>query len=175
MTASMGSDPSFMYTHMYSFTDLRGPKPTMCINKGSIYDFINSNPSFSKFKTIVTRANMSAQLNEPQANFTIMIPPNEHLQHIPQDYFDKMDDGLARQILKASSINRIIDKNLITSSPVSYFYTQNKEMRIYITNIGNKTVINNCSNIIQYNISLNNGMIHIVDNLIVPSEAHFMN
>ena len=175
MTASMGNDPSLMYTHMYSFTDLRGPKPTMCINKGSIYDFINSNPSFSKFKTIVTRANMFAQLNEPQANFTIMIPPNEHLQHIPQEYFDKMDDGLARQILKASSINRIIDKNLITSSPVSYFSTQNKEMRMYITNIRDKTVINNCSTIIQYNISLNNGMIHIVDNLVAPSEAHFMN
>jgi uncharacterized surface protein with fasciclin (FAS1) repeats len=167
---------NYNFTHMSSFVDYRNPDAAeMCVNKGSIYDYINSNPIFSKFRTIVQRANMLGQLNQPQADFTVMIPPNDHLQHIPEDYFAKMDDGLARQILKASCINRVIDKNLITSSPVSYYYTQNKEMRMYVTNIGGRTEINNCCSIIQYDISLNNGMVHIIDGLIVPSNAHFMN
>ena len=175
MTACMVNDPSYMYTHMYSFTDYRGSESKMCLNKGTIYDYISSNPSFSKFKTIVERAGMKGQLNELQANFTIMIPSDEHLNHIPVEYFNKMDDGLARQILKASSIIRILDKKIITSSPVSYYNTLNQEMRMYITNIGGKTRINNCCSIVNYDISLCNGMIHVVDNLVVPSDAHFMN
>jgi len=171
----MGNDPSYYFTHMWSFQDYRGKEKEMCINKGSIYDYINKNPAFSKFKTIVHRANMLAQLNEIQADFTIMIPTDNYLEHIPKEYFEKMDDGLARQILKASTINRVIDKKLITSSPVAYYYTQNKEMRMYVTNIGGTTRINNCVSIVQYNILLNNGMVHIVDGLITPSNDHFMN
>jgi hypothetical protein len=175
MTSCMVNDPSFMYTHMYSFTDYNGPTSKMCVNKNTLYDYISSTPGFSKFKSIVDRAHMAAQLNECQANFTIMIPRDESLTGIPVEYFQKMDDGLARQILKASTLYRIIDKNILVSSPVSYYVTKNPEMRMYVTNIGGRTRINNCSTILLYNIALTNGMIHIVDNLVIPSEAHFMN
>ena len=176
MTASMGNDPSYMYTHMYSFTDYRGDNnEKMCINSYTIYDYISKNSMFSNFKKIVEKANMSGQLNDSQANFTIMIPSDDYLRHLPDEYFENMDDGLARQILKASTINRVLDKKIITSSPVSYYYTLNSEMRMYVTNIGGRTKINNCSTIRKYDISVVNGIIHIVDNLITPSDSHFLN
>ena len=175
MTACMVNDPSFMYTHMYSFQDYNGDNSQMCLNLGTIYDYISKTPGLTKFKSIVDRSQMKAQLNEHQANFTIMVPSDEGLKNIPEEYFTNMDDGLARQILKSSTINTVLNKDIIVSSPVAYYSTKNPEMRMYVTNIGGKTRINNCCTIQQYNIGLTNGMIHIVDGLVAPSEAHFMN
>lgn len=174
---SYGPDTqSLNLTHMYSFVDYRSNKiPNMLLTKGSIYDYIHSEPEFSKFKTIIERAGMINQLNSPQANFTIMIPSDVYLNHIPCDYFEYMDDGLARQILACSTINRRIDRELITSSPVSYYVTRNPQMRMFVTNIGGVCNINNCADIVKYNIICNNGIIHIVNNLIAPNEDTFIN
>jgi len=164
------------FTHMYQFTDLQSTKkPHLCVHQNTIYNYIRDNPNFSRFKKIIERARNMGQLNEVQADVTIMIPEDKYLEHLPQEFFDKMDDGLARHILWASCINRKIDKKLITSSPVAYYYTQNPEMRMYVTNINGRTQINNCMNIVKYDINLDNGIIHIVNGLIVPSDDHFMN
>lgn len=167
------------FTHMYSFTDYRNSKENEIpkVEKESIYDYIDSqlgNP-FSKFKMIIQRAKSIGLLNDIQANCTVLIPPDKYLQHIPNDYFLKMDDGLARQILASSIIDRKICKALITSSPVSYYITRNPKMRMYITNISNKCKVNNCAEIIKFDIECNNGLIHIVNGLIAPNEDHFMN
>jgi len=168
--------PSTDYSHMYSFVDYRSKTcPQIRVNKGSIYDLLISNPKFSRFAQIVERARMSAQLNESEANFTIFIPTNDYLSHLPEDFFQTMDDGLARQILKASSLDNKIDKDLLTSSPCSYFITKNPKMRLYVTNIDGVLRINNCLGIVKYDINLTNGMVHVVSGLIVPSEDHFMN
>jgi len=48
-------------------------------------------------------------------------------------------------------------------------------MRMYVTNINETTRINDCVNVLEYNINRTNGLIHIVDGLILPSENTFMN
>lgn len=167
---------SYLYNHMSSFIDYCTDKdPEMCINKGSIYDFINSNPKFSKFRKIVDIANRMGFLNEEQAVCTVFIPSNDYLEHIPENYFDTMDRGLAQDILSASIIPKKLASDLLTSSPVCYLYTKNPKMRMYVTNINNRTTLNNCAVVVQYDIWCNNGIIHLVDNLIEPSQEHFMN
>ena len=118
---------------------------------------------------------MSNQLNSDQANFTLFLPTDDSLRHIPEEFFTQMDDGLARQIFNSSIMDRRLTKDLIMSSPVSYYYTKNPQMRMYVTNIGGKTRINNCSTVLQYDITCTNGLVHIIDNLLVPSDDHFMN
>jgi uncharacterized surface protein with fasciclin (FAS1) repeats len=86
-----------------------------------------------------------------------------------------MDKGYAKEIINSALINRKIDYNLLTSSPVSYLYTRNPKMRMYVTNINETTRINDCVNVLEYNINRTNGLIHIVDGLILPSENTFMN
>ena len=167
---------SYLYNHMSFFVDYSTDKnPDLCINKGSIYDFINSNPKFSKFKKIVDTANRMGFLNQEQATCTVFIPSDNFLDHIPQEYFDTMDNGLAREILESSTIPKILASDLITSSPVCYLYTKNPKMRMYVTNINSKTKLNNCATIIKYDIWCTNGIIHLIDNLIQPSQDHFMN
>jgi uncharacterized surface protein with fasciclin (FAS1) repeats len=174
---SCGPDvQSLYYTHMYTFTDYRSDtKPEVCITKGSLYDIINTNPSFSLFKKVIERAGMIGQLNNINADFTLLVPLDSSLKHIPKEYFENMDSGLAKQILGASSLRRTISSELLKSSPVSYFYTVNPNMRAYVTNINGITTINNCATVIKYDIPANNGMIHIVSNIIAPNDDHFMN
>lgn len=174
---TLGPDTqSYNYTHMYDFQDLANPdRPQICINKGSMYDFLHKHPKFTRFMEIIRKAKMEGQLNEIEASFTLFIPTDDFLNHMPNDFFEKMDDGLARQILNASSIRRKIDKSLITSSPVAYYSTMNPRMRMYVTNISGITQINECLSIVQYGLNFNNGMIHVIDGLIIPNNNHFMN
>lgn len=165
---------SYDFTHMWSFVDYRNEKaPKKCVVKGSIFDFLYSNPEYSKFLKIVEKASMEGQLNDPQANFTLFIPSNDLIKHIPEEYFDIMDDGTARQILKGSTLNRKIDKRLLQFSPVSYFMTINTcpQTRLYVTNISGITEIDNCVKVVKYDNILNNGIIHVVDNLIIPDQC----
>lgn len=175
MVSTAPNSQVYNFTHMYSFVDLRSNKdPEVCINPGSIYDFLNKN-NCSKFKKVVERAGMIGQLNDKQADFTVLVPTDNFLAHIPAQYFEKMDDGLARQILDSSVIRKKIDKKLITSSPVAYYNTRNPQMRMYITNISGKTQVNNCATIVKYDINCTNGLIHLVNNILAPNMDHFMN
>lgn len=167
---------SYLYNHMTFFTDYSTEKePVICTNKGSIYDYINSNPKFSKFKKIIDTAKRIGFLDGEQATCTVFVPSNDYLTHLPNTFFDTMDDRMAREILSASTIPKIIASDLLTSSPVCYLYTKNPKMRMYTININSRTVLNNCANVVEYDIWCTNGIIHIIDNLIQPSEDHFMN
>jgi uncharacterized surface protein with fasciclin (FAS1) repeats len=178
---SCGPDTqSYNFTHMQSFVDYRSNIPNKpCVVRGSLYDFLLRNGNFTRFLSIIERAGFIGQLNNEQADLTLFVPPDSVLQNIPNDFFDKMDDGEARQILKASMIHRVIDGKLLKSSPVAYYYTYNPDMRLYITNISGKTRINNCINIVHFDIGkngeINNGLLHITDGLIVPTMDTFMN
>lgn len=173
---SLGPDTqSYNFSHMYSFVDLRSNNSQPLIQKGSIYEFINAHPKFSKFKQIISRAGQIGFLNDIQANCTLLIPSDDYLTHIPAGFFQTMDDGLARQIIACSTIDRKIDKKLLTSSPVAYYITRLPEMRMYITNISGITRVNNCGNVVQFDLNFKNGMIHVIDSLLAPNMDHFMN
>lgn len=173
---SIGPDTQALnFTHMYSFVDLRGPPGPPTVTKGSIYDYISSSPKLRRFKTVVDRAHAIGTLNDIQANCTVLVPTDDSLSHIPIEYFEDMDDGLARQILAASTLDRKLPKNLLTSSPVAYYITRLPSMRMYITNISGVTRLNNCATVKQFDIECNNGLIHLIEGLIAPNEDHFMN
>ena len=96
-------------------------------------------------------------------------------RYISDNYIKQLDIGLAREIVKASILDRKINSDLLNSTPVTYYYTKNPLMRMYYTYLYGKSVINNCSTVLKYDINLSNGLIHIINGLIVPSEDHFMN
>jgi hypothetical protein len=176
MVSYIPSTQSLLYNHMSSFVDYRTDKePEICINSGSIYSIIASSPSFSKFKKIVENAKMIGIFNDIQANFTLFLPSDDYLKDFPDWFFETMDDGLAKQIINSSIIPKILKRDLLTSSPVCYFYTKNPGMRMYVTNINYITELNRCTRVVRYDINCTNGVIHLIDNLIIPNDDHFMN
>ena len=168
------------YTHMYSFAQpgsyFRDTEFDVESRPGTIYDFLRNNKDFSIFKKIVRRPDMARQLNQEEADFTVLIPRDSSLSRYQPNFFKDMDIGLAKQILHTSSLNRKINSKLFKSSPVCYYYSLNPDTRLYTTNINGKTRINESVKITEFDIERTNGLIHIVDGLLLPNITnHFMN
>jgi hypothetical protein len=166
---------SYLYNHMSFFTDYETDKnPLCCLNKNTIYDWLSCNVNMKKFKKLVDKANMRGTLNDEQANVTLFAVPDRFL-NLTNNYIDSIDEGSAREIIFSLLILRQLGRDLITSSPVSYFYTKNPAMRMYITNINGITTVNECSKIIQFDNWCDNGIIHVLDNIFFPTDNHFLN
>lgn len=156
-------------SYMYNFQDLRGPTPVMKIDPGSILGYIRNSQNFKLYDKIIKLAKMEGRFNDLQSNSTVFIVPDNILKtKYRKSYFDEMDQGMAIHIMNYSTLNRKIDQFLLTSSPNSEFETRHVAFRLCISNISNVSMINNKIKIIHFNQEANNGIIHIVDDILVP-------
>jgi len=175
MTTTGPYTQSLNRTHMFSFVDYRGKSNIVnCPSGNSIMNHIEKHPQLTKFKKIVNISGFGAQLAQRGANFTLFAPLDQHLKQ-SHDFFNNMDIGMARSILKTSLMDKKIDSSLLKSSPVSYYSTKNPYMRMYVTNILGRTEINQTASIIKFDIPADNGIIHLVDNILIPSDNTFIN
>ena len=156
---------------MYDFVDWRGTKtPELCTPSNTLIDIIRSNPDFSIFASIVRKARYEGKLGENQSDFTLFVPSDEHLlKRYNKDWLDSMDVGLARQILSFSMMNRKLDKDLLQSSPVSTLPTIDRSNSMLVHTVSNITQLPNCTTVIDWDHLSDNGIIHVVDNLLIPS------
>lgn len=168
MTSIGPYSQSHNFTHMFNIRDIRGclPKKELCCN--SISGFIQNNPNLSIFNKMLEKSNLQSIYNDNQANLTLFVPSDLALKDLDKNIFKNMNNLTARNIIKASTLDRRIPSELLEDSPSAYFNTKNPYNRIFISNMNEKTYINNCINIIQKDIETNNGIIHIVDGLIWP-------
>lgn len=177
MTSIGPYSKSYDNTHMWDFSDLRSSKitPELCINKNTAYDYISRHPEMKKFNALIINAGRVGEMSQHEFNSTIFVPLDKYLQH-PLSVYKKLDRGTARNILAVSTLNDKIDSKLIRSSPVSSFMTKDpyNSNYIYVTNISGVTEINKCTKIIEYDVKLDNSIIHITDNLITPNYSHFI-
>ena len=168
MTSNGPYSQSMNFTHMFDFTDLRGPYPKREPCKNSLLGIITNNPDFKKFNFMVRRAGLEEFLNSPQANFTIFVPSDKALDFISEDLFTNMDILTARRIVKTSMLYERIPAKILEDSPAAYYYTTDTTNRLFITNLSGITYINNNIKLIEKDILLDNGIIHVIDNLIIP-------
>lgn len=153
---------------MYDLLDLRGPKPSPTIRENTIYDFLLKNKhKFSKFIHILKVSEMENLFNDIEFDKTLFLPINEG---IPDEIYNNMDKNLAINIIKFSCLNRKIDKNIMKRSPYVYMMTNYRySPRLLVTNMNDITELNGESNIIYYDLNFKNGMIHIIDKILIPS------
>lgn len=169
MTAIGPYSQSYNFTHMFNQGDLRGPLPKQnfaCPN--SLMDIIQKTPRFSRFMYMIKLTELQNVLGQNQANFTLFIPSDSYLKEIDDNYFINMDRGTALHIVKSSMLDNKITSDLIEESPAAWFYTKDMPNRLFISNISGKTYINNNINVVEKDILATNGVIHVVDKLIMP-------
>ncbi len=129
--------------------------------------FLDQTPGFKKFSTLIRTAQMDPELSELQANVTIFVVPDEYLK-FSVDFLQNMDIGTARRIVNFCIISRKIDSLLLIASPSQSFVTHYPANNLRVMTIDGITTINECTKILKSDIELDNGMIHVVDNLLVP-------
>lgn len=165
MVSNGPSTQSNNFTHMFDFVDLRGHDPVKKYDQNSIMGVIDNTIYFSKFKYIVKKAMMDDILGSQQSNFTLFIPSDLGLEN---KNLDDIDVGSARQIVKSCMLNRKIPSELLEDSPSSFFKTNDPYNRLFVRNIGGMTYINDDIKIIHKDIITGNGIIHIIDKLLIP-------
>lgn len=165
MTSIGPNTQSYNFTHMYDIPDLRGKYPMSIECPNTLTTMIHQNPDFKKFSYILKKSGLENIYRDSQANFTLFVPSDKVL---PEHVIMNMDKCTAINIVKASCLDRKITSELLENSPACYFLTKNPPNRLFITNMNGRTFINNNINIIQKDILANNGIIHVIDKLIIP-------
>jgi uncharacterized surface protein with fasciclin (FAS1) repeats len=166
---------AYDFKHMYNFVDLRKKKDKKCSFKSNtLMGIIGNNPDFTIFSSIVEKARYGGKLSEEQADYTIFVPSDSELRKkYSQKYLDNIDDGTARQILAFSMMKRKIDQSLLQSSPVSIFPTMDRSNSIHINTVSGITHLPNCTSVIHWNHPADNGIVHVVDNLLLPDNSMY--
>ena len=157
---------------MYDFVDFRSnKKQEICFDSNSLSGILKNQPDFSIFFHIVKKAFMEAKLGDLQANYTLFVPSDAYLlKRYNRENLERIDKGLALQIVQMSLMNRKIDSKLLKGSPVSTFPTLNRSNSLQIQNVSNKTYLPCNTQVIHWNQPANNGIIHVTDNMIFPQD-----
>jgi uncharacterized surface protein with fasciclin (FAS1) repeats len=128
---------------------------------GTIMHYIASNPQFSLFSYIVKLADMDCLFNDPQFKYTVFVPINTFCD---EKMILSLDKHNAKKIVLYSTIDNLVYENTLRSNCLM-LDTRLKTDRLAISNF----VLNNVSKIIESNIIRSNGLIHVVNNLLVPT------
>jgi len=182
MTSSGPYTPYLNFTHMFNIPDLRGPLPIKLSSPNTLLNIIQLHPDFQKFYHLIKLANLENILNDIQADFTMFVSSDKALSRIiGDDIFTNMDILTARAILRSSMLNNRISSEVFKDSPCAYYNTVDQANRLCITNVNGETYINNTAKVNNINKNLGknakviykdivatNGIIHVIDNLIIP-------
>ena len=164
---------SYDFRHMYDFSDIRSKPTKVVYPPNSLMDVIDSNEDFSIFCKIVKKTKYDIKLSSKQANFTLFVPSDFHLkQKYSPKFLNNIDVGLAHQILNFSMMNRILDKNLLQSSPTSLYPVINRSL-ITISTVSDITMLENGIKVIHWNQPASNGIIHVIDDILIPKNRFY--
>lgn len=161
--------PRYDNTHMWNIKDIRGCNPKLQYDKNSIMDHLHSNPDFTKFAYLVKLAKLDGMLSNVQANVTVFVPSNKAIEKLGDGWVTNADKGWATNLVKMHMVDKRIPSQLLKQSPAYYLLTRNDQNRLFISNINEKTMINNNVNLIGKDIYCTNGIIITVDKLLQPT------
>ena len=154
-------------THTFDIPDLRGPLPKRTFRADTLACVITSHPDFSMFRHMLSLAQLDNIFDSLQADMTVFIPSDQALQ-AKGISVTSMDSGTARHVILTSILNRRITRDILEDNPASYFLTRSSHNRLFITNINDRTYINSDINVIHKDMMCSNGIIHVIDSLIIP-------
>ena len=156
----------------YDIADLQSTATNVPAVPDSIMGLLDKNKDFSKFTYLVRLASLEDKFNNLTTNFTLFIPSDTYLNSkYSEAMFVNMDTYTAREIVLYSTLNRKVIKDMIFSSNCMYLETnidKSVHSTILCENYGNITLLDNRAKIKKYDIPLNNGIIHVIDDLLIP-------
>ena len=156
------------YDNPSVYTQRGLPTNTPFTNSNTLLGYLRSTNTFTKYLYILGKANLEYLLSTNSIHYTIFVPTDKHLKKHSK-LITSIDTHIAKKIILASMISLKMPMEILTQSPCGCFHTLNSTTDLYIS--GNQITVNkNCKmKLFQANIMLNNGIIHIIDDLIVPN------
>lgn len=157
----------------YDMGDIRKTKPSTGVTQedNSITGVIRKTPDFSIFSHILRTSGMEDKLAGIQADITIFVPSDDFLRKkYSPEYFSKIDRGDALKIILFSTMDRVLNKKILQSSPTSFYPTRDRSHDMFISNSKYETIIQSYAKVIHWNYKVDNGIIHVIDDLLYFSD-----
>ena len=147
---------------------------------GTIVDIAVGNPDFSTLVTAVTEAGLVDVLADPDAHWTVFAPTNAAFEALPEGVLDMV---LADKELLTRILTYHVVEGAITSDQLSSMMAPTMEMAslggdllggeldIQVADSG---VTVNGANVVAADIIASNGVIHVVDAVLLPADVAAM-
>ncbi len=148
---------------------------------GTIVDIAAGNPDFSTLVTAVQAAGLVDVLADPNAQWTVFAPTNAAFEALPEGVLDMV---LADQELLTRILTYHVVQGAVTSDQLSSMMVPSMEMTalgadlagseldIQVGDDGSVTV--NGANVVTADIIASNGVIHVVDAVLLPPDVAAM-
>jgi uncharacterized surface protein with fasciclin (FAS1) repeats len=156
------SDFSFLYDK---------PKQKRQTNVDSLLYILENEPTLTKFNFLVQMSNMKAYFNDLSSTCTLFVPQDDVILHS----IEKFDMVTAKNIIYYSLLERRLSANRrnegLRSNGCCYMNTKLTGYKLYVDCVSderNHILINKNVKIIHSDITAKNGIIHIVDKLLIP-------
>jgi uncharacterized surface protein with fasciclin (FAS1) repeats len=141
----------------------------------NMYTYLDNNPDqFSLFKQIVDKAGYASFLNT-YGSYTLFATNNDgvnaYLKATGKASVDAIDAATAKNIISISLIADTIGTQLFTDGKMRTPTTSGQYLITGAANGtgGTSTTINKQANLVKGNIRVGNGLIHIIDNVLIPA------
>ena len=150
----------------------------MMDDMGSIVDIAVGNPDFSTLVTAVTAAGLVDVLADPDAEWTVFAPTNAAFDALPEGVLEMVlaDNELLTRILTYHVV-----EGIVTSDQISTMMAPSMEMgavggdllggQLDVKLNADGTVTVNNSNVIAADIMASNGVIHVIDAVLLPEDV----
>jgi uncharacterized surface protein with fasciclin (FAS1) repeats len=135
------------------------------IHENSLLDIIHKTSQFSKFKKLLYMADLHPLYNNILSKITVFIPSDDAFKELENITVDR---NIARHIVKASTINSYLLSDVLEHGRSFYIKAMHDITPILIHNNDAGTFINEISRVKEKNIRGINGVIHVVDKVIIP-------
>jgi uncharacterized surface protein with fasciclin (FAS1) repeats len=140
----------------------------------NMYDYLQQNSQFSLFKQIVDKAGYASFLNT-YGTYTLFVPNNDgvnkYLKATGKASVDAIDAATAKGLVGITLIADTLstqyfsDGKLRTPSTLGQYLITGAVNAAGVTNI----TINKQANLVTGNIKVGNGVVHVIDNVLVPA------
>jgi uncharacterized surface protein with fasciclin (FAS1) repeats len=152
--------------HMYLYK----PKCEHTYNKDSLIDIISNHTDFTYFYYMIKIAGLESKLNDLNNWYTIFVPSDNMLKK-KGFQLHKVSKLQAIHIILFSILRKKISKEylLACSENIAFPTLGNQYLQIY--NCNKHIILNQCVHIIHYNHPAANGLIHVIDDVLLPNDV----
>ncbi|EMR04755.1 fasciclin domain-containing protein [Cesiribacter andamanensis] len=143
----------------------------------SVMDLARMDPNFSTFVRLVDQAGLTASLEQMDGPITVFLPTNAAFEELPKERYDYLTNTENN-----AELVRILQAHVLASEVTSIQFTgrqvietsQGNQIPVYTeggTAAGGITSITiGGASIIQQDIDASNGVIHVIDGIIIPED-----
>ncbi|MCT7955096.1 fasciclin domain-containing protein [Laspinema palackyanum] len=144
------------------------PASTMETSQQTIADIAAGSESFSTLTTALEAAGLTDTLSG-EGPFTVFAPTDEAFAALPEGTLEQLLQPENRQLLVQVLTYHVVEGSVM-SGDLSTTQVPSIEGRSINVTVGDDGVMVNSANVVQADIQASNGVIHVIDKVILPPQ-----